>query len=116
MACCRPTRASSSSSTPSITRPDELYVQAAKPGAEARAGHPDAHAALPRPGLDGARRSCRSPRPTARGAIYTRVYTPKDFDPARKYPAVVFVHGAGYLQEVTYGWSSYFHEFMFTPS
>jgi dipeptidyl aminopeptidase/acylaminoacyl peptidase len=27
--------------------------------------------------------------------------------------AVVFVHGAGYLQEVTKGWSYYFREFMF---
>jgi dipeptidyl aminopeptidase/acylaminoacyl peptidase len=26
---------------------------------------------------------------------------------------VVFVHGAGYLQNVTYSWSYYFREFMF---
>jgi len=54
--------------------------------------------------------------PSTHGAgapIYARIFTPKDFDPARKYPAAVFIHGAGYLQEVTYGWSNYFHEFMF---
>src|SRR6185369_1336958 len=28
-------------------------------------------------------------------------------------PAVVFVHGAGYLQDAHAGWSSYFHELMF---
>ncbi len=45
--------------------------------------------------------------------IYTRVYTPKDFDPSKQYPGVVFVHGAGYLHNVHKGWSSYFREFMF---
>ncbi|WP_158825601.1 prolyl oligopeptidase family serine peptidase [Mucilaginibacter lacusdianchii] len=43
--------------------------------------------------------------------VYARVYTPKISDPAK--PAVVFVHGAGYLQNVHYWWSSYFHEYMF---
>ncbi|HEX7046256.1 MAG TPA: prolyl oligopeptidase family serine peptidase [Gammaproteobacteria bacterium] len=45
--------------------------------------------------------------------IYTRVYTPKDYDPSKMYPGVVFVHGAGYLHNVHKGWSSYFREFMF---
>jgi dipeptidyl aminopeptidase/acylaminoacyl peptidase len=43
--------------------------------------------------------------------VYARVYEPKTPDPAK--PAVVFVHGAGYLQNVTYSWSYYFREFMF---
>lgn len=43
--------------------------------------------------------------------IYARVYQPKNPDPAK--PAVVFVHGAGYLQNVHYWWSSYFREYMF---
>src|SRR6201999_1238671 len=43
--------------------------------------------------------------------IYARVYTPKN--PLPSHPAVVFVHGAGYLQDVMYKWStSYFHEYM----
>jgi len=43
--------------------------------------------------------------------VYARVYEPKSPDPAK--PAVIFVHGAGYLQNVTYSWSYYFREFMF---
>jgi dipeptidyl aminopeptidase/acylaminoacyl peptidase len=43
--------------------------------------------------------------------VYARLYLPKQADLAK--PAVVFVHGAGYLQNVTYSWSYYFREFMF---
>jgi len=43
--------------------------------------------------------------------IYARVYPAKNPDAAK--PAVVFVHGAGYLQNVHYWWSSYFREYMF---
>jgi dipeptidyl aminopeptidase/acylaminoacyl peptidase len=45
--------------------------------------------------------------------IYARLYVPKDYTPAKSWPAVVFVHGAGYLQDAHAGWSYYFHEFMF---
>lgn len=39
---------------------------------------------------------------------------PYDFDPSKKYPVVVFVHGAGSLQNVYKGWSnSYWREYMF---
>ena len=40
----------------------------------------------------------------------------KVFEPAagkKNNAAVLFVHGAGYLQNVHYGWSSYFREYMF---
>ncbi|WP_248282238.1 S9 family peptidase [Mucilaginibacter robiniae] len=43
--------------------------------------------------------------------VYARLYVPKQADPAK--PAVIFVHGAGYLQNVHYWWSSYSHEYMF---
>ncbi|MHB8207109.1 prolyl oligopeptidase family serine peptidase [Mucilaginibacter sp.] len=43
--------------------------------------------------------------------VYARLYLPKNPDPAK--PAVVFVHGAGYLQNVMYAWSYYFRETMF---
>lgn len=43
--------------------------------------------------------------------VYARLYLPQKPDPAK--PAVVFVHGAGYLQNVHYWWSSYFREYMF---
>ena len=47
--------------------------------------------------------------------IYSRVYLPDNFDPdhAEGYPAVVFIHGAGYLQNAHAGWSNYSREFMF---
>jgi dipeptidyl aminopeptidase/acylaminoacyl peptidase len=45
--------------------------------------------------------------------VKARVYTPRDFDKQRKYPAVVFVHGAGYLQDIINGWSYYYREAMF---
>ncbi|RUO77415.1 S9 family peptidase [Idiomarina seosinensis] len=47
--------------------------------------------------------------------IYTRIYKPEGFDAdrAEEYPAVVFIHGAGYLQNAHMGWSGYFREFMF---
>lgn len=35
------------------------------------------------------------------------LYRPEPFDPERTYPAVMFVHGAGYLQQVQRGMSSY---------
>lgn len=43
--------------------------------------------------------------------VYARVY--KSENPAPSKPAVVFVHGAGYLQNVHYWWSQYFREYMF---
>ena len=47
--------------------------------------------------------------------IFTRIYKPEGFDKSRaeEYPAVVFIHGAGYLQNAHMGWSGYFREFMF---
>lgn len=46
--------------------------------------------------------------------IYARVYLPANFSPENeKYKAVVFSHGAGYLQNAHHGWSAYFREFMF---
>jgi dipeptidyl aminopeptidase/acylaminoacyl peptidase len=35
------------------------------------------------------------------------LYRPEPFDPSRRYPAVVFIHGAGYLQNVTRSMSFY---------
>ena len=43
--------------------------------------------------------------------VYARLYRPEKADPNK--PAVVFVHGAGYLQNVHYWWSQYFREYMF---
>ena len=46
--------------------------------------------------------------------IYSKVYLPKNYDvTAQKNKAVMFSHGAGYLQNSHMGWSGYFREFMF---
>ncbi len=45
--------------------------------------------------------------------IYSRVYMPKVMQQGKQYPAVIFNHGAGYLQNAHLGWSGYFREFMF---
>jgi len=45
--------------------------------------------------------------------IYSKVYLPADHDPSESYPAVMFVHGAGYTQNSDAGWPYYFREGMF---
>jgi len=45
--------------------------------------------------------------------IYSKLYQPKSLQKDKKYPAVIFVHGAGYTQNSHYGWAYYFHELMF---
>jgi dipeptidyl aminopeptidase/acylaminoacyl peptidase len=44
-------------------------------------------------------------------SVYARLYKPAD--PAPGKPAVLFVHGAGYLQNAHKWWSDYFREYMF---
>jgi dipeptidyl aminopeptidase/acylaminoacyl peptidase len=46
------------------------------------------------------------------GSIYAKYYGPANEDASPK-PAVIFVHGAGYLQNVTLSWSNYFREQLF---
>jgi dipeptidyl aminopeptidase/acylaminoacyl peptidase len=43
--------------------------------------------------------------------VYARIYEPATG--TKNNAAVIFVHGAGYLQNVDYGWSYYYHEMMF---
>lgn len=43
--------------------------------------------------------------------VYARLFLPEQ--PKETRPAVVFVHGAGYLQNAHHWWSSYFREYMF---
>lgn len=45
--------------------------------------------------------------------IPAKIYLPGDFNKSKKYPLVIFVHGAGYLQNVINGWNNYYREFMF---
>lgn len=46
-------------------------------------------------------------------SIPAMIYKPANFDPSVKHPVVVFVHGAGYLQNVYRGWTYYSREYMF---
>jgi dipeptidyl aminopeptidase/acylaminoacyl peptidase len=47
------------------------------------------------------------------GVIYAKYYGPADEQAAASRPAVLFVHGAGYLQNVTLSYGHYFREQMF---
>ena len=47
------------------------------------------------------------------GVIRGKFYGPKTYEPGRKYPIVMFVHGAGYLQNVSARYPAYFREQMF---
>jgi dipeptidyl aminopeptidase/acylaminoacyl peptidase len=44
--------------------------------------------------------------------IYAFLYKPDNFNQKKKYPLICFAHGAGYLQNVTYGFSPYRDNFM----
>ncbi len=92
-----------------MDKPWELYIQANKPGAKAvkitkstsaefdsyQWNQPDLVSFKNRYGNE----------------VHARVYTARNPHPNK--PAVVFVHGAGYLQNVHYWWSQYFREYMF---
>jgi len=93
----------------SANRPTELYLQQCAPGAEAvqiTDSRTDEMKAYP----------WRMPEfvtfKAADGAsVYARLYKP---DPAvNNRAAVIFVHGAGYLQNAHKWWSTYEHEYMF---
>ncbi|MGO1541627.1 MAG: prolyl oligopeptidase family serine peptidase [Luteimonas sp.] len=47
------------------------------------------------------------------GTIWGKYYGPAEMEPGREYPIVLFVHGAGYLQNVHHRWPQYFREQMF---
>ncbi|MBA3641854.1 MAG: S9 family peptidase [Acidobacteria bacterium] len=95
------------------TKPPEVFIMSNKPGAQARPItttptaewrafkwiDPKVITFKARDGVD----------------VYSRLFTPEMIgaqrDPSR--PAVVFVHGAGYLQNAHKYWSTYFREYMF---
>jgi dipeptidyl aminopeptidase/acylaminoacyl peptidase len=97
----------------SSTRPNEVYLMPNRAGAEAKPVttstteewrsfkwiEPQLVTYKTRDGVD----------------VYARLFTPEMIgakrDPAA--PAVVFVHGAGYLQNAHKYWSSYYREYMF---
>ena len=48
-----------------------------------------------------------------KGSIWAKFYAPENYDRSVKHPAVLFVHGAGYTQNVHEQWPYYFREQMF---
>ena len=48
-----------------------------------------------------------------KGAIYAKLYKPANLDKSATHPAVMFVHGAGYIQNVHAKFPYYFREQMF---
>lgn len=97
----------------SLTMPPELYVQSLTPNAQAiqvTDTVSDQFKALPwvAPNI------VAIPSSHQKKPIYSRVYLPKNYDKTvEKNRAVMFTHGAGYLQNSHLGWSGYFREFMF---
>ncbi len=91
------------------TRPPELYFQANSPGAEARRitlSTTEAFRSYPWYDPEVIKFKARD------GVeVCARLFTPAKIHPAR--PAVIFIHGAGYLQNAHRGWSSYYREYMF---
>ena len=94
-------------------RPPELFLGACRPGAVGRQATTSTSPAFRSHGwIDP-----RVVRFEARDGVLVpaRLYTPESVGAARdpRRPAVVFVHGAGYLQNAHRYWSSYYREYMF---
>ena len=93
------------------THPPELFVQSTEPLSQAIRRTDTISDAFKR-------RAWTTPKhvtiPSSHGAnpIHSRLYLPAG-DRTQKRPAVMFVHGAGYLQNAHKGWSGYSREFMF---
>jgi dipeptidyl aminopeptidase/acylaminoacyl peptidase len=90
-------------------KPPELYVGEVRPGsAEKKLTSSPAPEFWEYPWLD----TPIVTFPARDGALLrAHLYKPANF---KKGPAVVFVHGAGYMQNVHRGWSSsYYHEYLF---
>lgn len=94
------------------TRPPELWLQDASPGAEAvRLTETVSTDFVATDWV--APRFVEVPSSHTSRPVHARLYLPPDSTTEAPRPAVVFVHGAGYLQNAHQGWSSYFREFMF---
>jgi len=96
-----------------VTMPPELYVQSLGNSDTAkRVTHTVSEQFLAMPWV--APTVVAIPSSKQDEPIYSKVYFPKNFDnTATKNRAVMFTHGAGYLQNSHLGWSGYFREFMF---
>ncbi len=55
----------------------------------------------------------RIPSKHGAGEVWGKFYRPAQLEAGKRYPIVLFVHGAGYLQNVHAGYPNYFREQMF---
>lgn len=92
-----------------MNKPWELYIQENKPGAKARQITASSSAEFK--AYNWKEPEMVSFKNRHGDDVYARVYPAVKPHPSR--PAVVFVHGAGYLQNVHYWWSQYSREYMF---
>lgn len=95
-----------------VTQPPELFIQRLGNGSEpVQLTHTvsEAFKALPWT----APQVVAIPSSHTSKPIYARVYLPEGYQQGDAKRAVVFNHGAGYLQNAHLGWSGYFREFMF---
>lgn len=90
-----------------MNKPWELYVQANKPGAEMKQLTTSTRTEFKR--YDWYEPEMVTFEAEDGKTVYARLYKPENPNGA----GVIFVHGAGYLQNVHYWWSSYFREYMF---
>ncbi len=92
--------------------PEELYVAAAQPGATVSRltdTISDTFKSLPLV----APQVVAVPSSHGKQPVFSKVYLPADYQQGEKRRAVIFNHGAGYLQNSDLGWSGYFREFLF---
>lgn len=90
-------------------RPPELYLQPNQPGAKAQQITISPSEAFL--SYNWARPEIITFKARDGFEVYARLYKPKSWHPSK--PAVIFIHGAGYLQNAHKGWSSYYREYMF---
>jgi dipeptidyl aminopeptidase/acylaminoacyl peptidase len=92
-------------------RPPELFLMPAQPGAQPRQVTESRTEEFRRgPWIEPEIVTFRA-RDGA--TVHARIYRPRDLGAQPHGGAVLFVHGAGYLQNVHRGWSTYFREYMF---
>ncbi len=95
-----------------VTRPEELYIKrvgSAEPAQKITDTVSETFTNMPW----NAPQIVAIPSTHTAQPIYARVYLPENYDSGEPRRAVVFNHGAGYLQNSHLGWSGYFREFMF---
>lgn len=93
-------------------KPNELYVADAAAGAEVKPLTDTVSAEFKQLPLV-APQIVAVPSSHGKQPVFAKVYYPQDYQQGEKRRAVIFNHGAGYLQNSDLGWSGYFREFLF---